>query len=186
MPLGSYLPVLPAPGIRLNDCVFSEPTRLDGWTPPQFAGLFGIFVADPNWAPKPFQPLYFGEFGNNASASQLLGECRSLIAASRGQTLMVSVLPLPFSTTSQRCALRSELIWAYNPPCQSDGGKTSPMDLAQKLDELEKRHQEQTSQVMLLLANVNRIFGPLPEPPRRRSIGFLPQSEPTNESATRR
>ncbi|HEV3196652.1 MAG TPA: hypothetical protein VGZ73_02065 [Bryobacteraceae bacterium] len=180
MSLGSYLP---APGIRFNDCVFTEPTRLDGWTPPLCAGLFGIFVADPNWAPKPFQPLYFGEFGNNAPASRLLGECRSLIAVSRGKTLLVSVLPLPFSTTSQRCALRSELISAYNPLCQAGGSSTSPMDLAHKLDEIEKRHQEQTAQVMLLLASVNRIFGPLPEPPPRRGIGFLPPSEPANESA---
>lgn len=183
MPLGSYLP---APGIRFNDCIFSEPTRLDGWTPPQCAGLFGIFVADPNWAPKPFQPLYFGEFGNNTPTSALLGECRNLIAASRGKALLVSVLPLPFSTTSQRCALRSELVRAYNPPCQPDGSKTAPLDLAYKLDELEKRHQEQTAQVMLLLANVNRIFGPLPEPPRRRAIGFLPNAEPANESANSR
>src|SRR5579863_2387122 len=138
MSLGSYLL---APGIRFNDCVFSEPTRLDGWTPPHCAGLFGIFVADPNWAPKPFQPLYFGEFGNNAPASALLSECRNLIAASRGKTLLVSVLPLPFSTTSQRCALRSELICAYNPLCQTDGSKTTPLDLAHKFDELEKRHQ---------------------------------------------
>jgi hypothetical protein len=98
----------------------------------------------------------------------------------------VSVLPMPFSTTSQRCALTSELIWAYNPPCQPEGSKTAPVDLVRKLDELEKRHHEQTAQVMLLLANVNRIFGPLPEPPRHRTIGFLPQSEPTNEPASPR
>jgi hypothetical protein len=176
MSLGSYLP---APGIRFNDCMFSEPTRLDGWTPPRFAGLFGIFVADPNWAPRPFQPLYFGEFGNNLPASRLLGECGGLIAASRGKTLLVSILPLPFSTTSQRCALRTELIQAYNPLCQSNGSQTPPMDLAYKLHEFEKRHQEQTAQVMLLLANVNKVFEPLPEQPRRR-IGFLPQAEPAS------
>jgi len=123
---------------------------LDGWTPPQCAGLFGIFVADPNWAPKPYQPLYFGEFGNNVPASRMLGECRILIAASRGKTLLVSVLPLPFSTTSQRCAIQSELISAYNPLCQAD------------------------------------IFVPLPEEPRRRRIGFLPQFEPASESASSR
>jgi hypothetical protein len=177
MSLGSYFP---APGIRLNDSFFSEPTRLDGWTPPRCAGLFGIFVADPNWAPKPFQPLYFGEFGNNTSLPAVLGECRNLIAASRGKTLLVSVLPMPFSTTLQRCALRSELIWAYNPLCQADTRPADPMDVARKLDELEKRHQEQTAQVMLLLANVNRILGPQPEPPPRRNIGFLPQLEPAH------
>jgi hypothetical protein len=175
MLLGSYML---APGIRFNDCVFTEPARLDGWIPPGCAGLFGIFVADPNWAPKPFQPLYFGEFGNNTSASALLADCQSALADSRGKVLMVAVLAMPFSTTSQRLALRNELIWAYNPPCQSNGHTPPRADLARKLDELEKRHQEQTAQVMLLLANVNRIFEPQPEQPRRRSIGFLPQVEP--------
>jgi len=123
MPLGSY-PF--SPGIRFNDCVFSEPTRLDGWTPPKCAGLFGIFVADPNWAPKPFQPLYFGEFGNNASPRTLLGECRNLLRASSGRPLMISVFPLPFSTTSQRRALRCELIHAYNPTFQLEEAEETP------------------------------------------------------------
>jgi hypothetical protein len=123
MPLGPY-PL--QPGIRFNDCIFTEPTRLDGWTPPKCAGLFGIFVADANWAPKPYQPLYFGEFGNNASAQALLGECRSMFSGMGGRTLMVAVFPLPFSTTSQRHALRSELIHAYNPVCQGDEGKETP------------------------------------------------------------
>jgi len=177
MPLGSYLL---APGIRFNDCVFSEPTRLDGWTPPNCAGLFGIFIADPNWAPKPFQPLYFGEFGNNASAAALLSECPGLLSAARGKTLMVSVLLMPFTTTSQRCALKSELIAAYNPPIQPEVGQLRRMDLFRKLDEFEKRHQEQTAQVMQLLASVNRIFEPQPQQPRRRGIGFLPQEEPAS------
>jgi len=87
--------------------------------------LFGLFLADPNWAPKPFQPLYFGEFGNNAPAQSLLAECRGVLAASSGKTLMVAVLPLPFSTTSQRQALRRELVQAYNPVYQSsDGAET--------------------------------------------------------------
>jgi hypothetical protein len=178
MSLGSYLL---APGIRFNDCFFSEPTRLAGWTPPKCAGLFGIFVADPNWAPKPFQPLYFGEFGNNASAATLFTECQSLFARSSGRMLLVAALPLPFSTTSQRRALRSELIHAYNPVCQAELSKTPSTDLARRLDEIEKRHQEQTAQVMLLLANTNRIFEVQPETSKpRRSFGFLPQSEPAN------
>ncbi len=174
MPLGSYLF---APGIRFNDCVFSEPTRLDGWTPPKCAGLFGIVVADPNWSPKPYQALYFGEFGNNASAAVLLADCQNLFSACQGKTLLVTVLPMPYSTTSQRCALRSELVWAYNPPYQTERAESGGRDLARKLEELEKRHQEQTAQVMLLLANANRNFELQPEPPRR-SIGFLPQAEP--------
>jgi len=45
-------------------------------------------------------------------------------------------------------------------------------DLAHKLDELEKKHEEQTTQLRLLLANINRLFEPQTEP-SRRPIGFL-------------
>jgi len=182
MSLGSYMLT---PGIRFNDCTFSEPTPLDGWTPPKCAGLFAIVVGDPSWAPRPFHALYFGEFGNNISLAVLMASCYSLLGAYRGKTLMVSVLPMPFSTTAQRCALRSELIWAYNPPFQTDGAERERVDLARKLEELEKRHQEQTAQVMLLLANANRGPEPLPEP-RRRSIGFLSPSEPADSGSGER
>src|ERR1051325_8632734 len=102
-------PQLTTPGIRFNDCSFTEPTHLAGWTPPKCAGLFGILVADLNWAPRPFQPLYFGEFGNNPPALPLFDIGNSLLAAAKGRALLVSVLPMPFSTTSQRWALRNEL-----------------------------------------------------------------------------
>jgi len=40
--------------------------------------------------------------------------------------LYVAVLPMPFTTTVQRCALRDELIWAYNPAWQRSGGNRVP------------------------------------------------------------
>jgi hypothetical protein len=159
---------LVAAGIRFNDFVFSEPTPLAEWLPPKYAGLFVIVARDPNWAPKPFQPLYFGEFGNNAPPS-----------TARADALFVAVLPMPFSTTAERTAARDQLIWAYKPLCQENRSPSAATgELARKLEALEKKHEEQTNQVGLLLATVNRFFEPQPEPPRRR-IGFLPpQSAP--------
>lgn len=101
-------------GIRFNDFFFTEPISLSAWTLPKCAGLYCVLVDDPNWAPKSFQPLCFGEFGNNAQTSAILRDCLHT-ATAKGKTLFVSVLPLPFSTTQQRMALRNELIWAYNP-----------------------------------------------------------------------
>lgn len=111
---------MPPTGIRFNDCFFVEPVRLVDWTPPRCAGLAVVLTADPNWAPKPFQPLYFGEFGNNTPAHVLLQECARLITATGGRMLAVAVVALPFSTTAQRIALRNELIRAYNPTCQGE------------------------------------------------------------------
>src|SRR5579862_2720379 len=106
--MNSYLV---GPGIRFNDCMFSEPALLSNWTPPKFAGLFVVLAADTNWAPRTFQPIYFGEFGNNAR-SLPTGSIR--IPAHCGP-LFISVLPMPFSSSAQRTELRSQLAWAYNP-----------------------------------------------------------------------
>ncbi len=136
-------------GIRFNDCFFSEPMRLSDWTPPRCAGLFAILVADRNWAPKPFEALYFGEFGNNAPPGAAIADCAGLIAEAWNSMLLVSVLPLPFSTTAQRLALRSELAGAYHPAW----GRAAASAQASATIEV-------------------------PEEPRRR-IGFLPFAEPT-------
>lgn len=157
------------PGIRFNDFVFSEPVPLGTWTPPKFAGLFVVLAGDNNWSPRPFQPLYFGEFGNNAPCRAGLGSSR--VPMQRG--LFISVLPLPFSSSAQRLEARNQLVWAYNPIYQP-AGMPPPNELARKLDELEKKHEEQSTQFRLLLASLNRFFEPLPEPAHRRPIGFRP------------
>jgi hypothetical protein len=161
-------------GIRFNDCVFSEPTSLSHWTPPRCACLYTVLVADLNWAPKPFQPLYFGEFGNNW-AERLLEKARDFAARLPGREVFVAVLPMPFSTTAQRLMLRNELVWAYNPPCSMPTGETaSPTELVRQLDELERRHQEETAELRLLFAKAHASL----EPPRpHRRIGFVPTSE---------
>jgi hypothetical protein len=101
------------PGIRFNDCIFSEPVPLANWIPPGCGGIVAVLAHDPNWAPRPFRALYFGEFGNDSA--RIAG----------GNHLFVSVLPMPFSTSAQRRVFRDELISGYNPSCQasSDIGK---------------------------------------------------------------
>jgi hypothetical protein len=136
-----------ASGIRFNDCMFSEPARLEGWIAPQFAGVYAVLAADPNWAPKAFQPLYFGEFGNATPGSDFFYECAGLVQGAGERTLFVAVLAMPFSTTSQRWAICNELVRAYHPVCQAATA------LAGNRTAIETR-----------------------TPPRRR-IGFMPQTE---------
>jgi hypothetical protein len=164
-----------ASGIRFNDCFFSEPIALGSGSFPRCAGLFVILVEDRNWAPKPFQPLCFGEFGNNAPVDLLLHEAVHSLKRAQGKALYLSVTALPFSTTAQRWALFSELVRAYNPPGQAGENRTPPSDLVQKLEELEKRHHEQTAQLMWLRASADHLFGVFPE---RRRIGFQPEAVP--------
>jgi hypothetical protein len=167
--MNSYLVV---PGIRFNDYMFSEPVPLGNWGAPKFAGLFTILARDTNWAPKPFQPLCFGEFGNNCPGPMAI---ESIRLPANAEALFVSVLPMPFSSSGQRCEVRDQLLWAYNPVYQRSAMPPARNELARKLDELEKRHEEQTTQFQLLMASINRLFEPLPVPPRR-PIGFLPET----------
>jgi hypothetical protein len=171
-------PLAPS-GIRFNDCFFTEPVDLSAWTPPKCAGLFAILVADPNWAPKGFQPIYFGEFGNNSPSGALVQNCSEVAGAAQGKHLFVSVFLMPFSTSQQRWTLRNELTWAYHPTCQQDVQKPPVQDLAYKLAELEKKHQEQTAQFMQLVASMNPNLDAAPA--RRRRIGFVPLAEPATE-----
>src|SRR5438034_11811399 len=158
------------PGIRFNDCLFTEPTRLADWNAPQYAGLFVILAKDPNWAPKPYQPLYFGEFGNNTPEALLPGKHTPFPGIESDTTLFISVLPMPFSTTAQRWALRNELLWSYHPPWQTGEVRPAGTGLANQLGGADKK-PEDAAQILFLLTGVN--LEPQPKQPRRR-IGFLP------------
>jgi len=169
-----------ASGIRFNDCVFSEPVTFANWTPPGCGGLFAVLMFDPSWAPRPLRAIYFSEFGNNTSARQVFQDCSRVLYSVREKHLFISALPMPFTTTAQRRALLDELITGYHPAYQNHTSAAAS-DLAHKVNELEKRHQEQNAQVMLLAAGINRFFEPqIPAPPRRR-IGFNPLPEPGSQ-----
>ena len=166
-------PFLVAPGIRFDDYVFSEPRPLIEVAVPKCCGLLVVLIRDPNWSPKPFQPLCFQEFGNNARENFLAFDPIRLARTRQADTLFMSVLAMPYSTAAQRRDMRNQLARAYNPFCQARIPVQS--ELVDKLDELERKNEEQTMQVRLLLTSLNRLFEPQPEP-RRRHIGFLPES----------
>src|SRR5260370_36754178 len=97
------------PGVRFNDCMFTEPIPLTAWYPPPCPGILAILARNQHWAPKPLQPLWVGEFGNDGARGA------NLPPSVNRQDLFLSVLPMPHSTTTQRRALCDELISAYNP-----------------------------------------------------------------------
>src|SRR5204863_4090958 len=107
-----------APGIRFDSYVFSEPRRLVEGALPKCGGVLAILVRDPNWAPKPFQPLCFREFGNNSRDG--LGTYDP-VRLDRADALFLSYVALPFSTAAQRREIQNELARAYNPFYQTAG-----------------------------------------------------------------
>jgi hypothetical protein len=164
-------------GVRFNDCLFSEPATLAAWRPSACAGILAILARNPQWGPRPLQPLYFGEFGNDAPHG------RSLPANIHREDLLVSVLPMPYSTIAQRRALCGELIASHNPVWQANRDVVPVAELARKVDELSARQQEQSQQILSLLAHLAKLFAPQPVG-RRKPIGFLAELAPTAAPAT--
>lgn len=162
------------PGIRFNDCLFTEPVPLPHWQPPPCGGIAALLTRNPQWGPRPLQPLYFVEFGNDAPTPSMAPR---LPGNTRAEDLLIAVLPMPFSSVAQRRSLCKELIGAYNPACQADGRVLPVTDLAQKVDELEARQQEQSRQILSLLSSIGKLFEPQPVTPHR-PIGFLPDLAP--------
>lgn len=122
---------------------------------PKCAGIIAVLVNDPNWAPKAYQVVYFGDFGYNTPGGALPFNYQRLQSATHGRQLMVAVLPLPYSTTAQRRELRNELVGAYNPEFQREG-TLNPVDE--------------------FVASHHHTYITAPEAPRRR-IGFMPEVE---------
>ena len=161
-------------GIRFNVYLFTDPVPLTSWRPPGCAGVVAILSRNPQWAPKPLQALYFAEFGNNAASHTVVPRFPE---QTRVEDLLVAVLPMPYSNVTQRRAVWKELIAAYNPACQGNGLAMSTVELANKVEELEARQQEQSQQILSLLTYIGKLFEPQPVAPRR-PIGFLPQVVP--------
>jgi hypothetical protein len=164
------------PGVRFNDSLFSEPAPVGMWRPTGCGGILAILTPNSQWGPRPFQPLYFGEFGNDAMRGV------NLRANIQRDDLLVSVLPMPYSTAAQRRALCNDLIASHNPVWQANR-TVVPEELARKVDELAARQQEQSQQILSLLAHLARLFGPQPVGPRK-AIGFLAELAPTPAPVT--
>lgn len=156
----SFYPIA-GTGIRFNDCLFSEPVTMSHWVPPHTAGIAVVLVRDARWAPRPFQPICFAEFGNSSRLVQPMSGY-----------FYVATFPMPFSTSGQRRALRRDLIASYNPVGQP-AETSAAEDLSRRINELEARQQEQNAQIVTMLSHLCKLFEPQPVGPRR-PIGFVP------------
>lgn len=167
-------------GIRFNDYLFTDPVPLAQWRPSACAGVVVVLARNSQWAPKPLQPLFFSEFGNNTAGGTIAA---ALHSGARADDLLISAMPMPFSSVAQRRAVCKELIAAYNPAWQSSGMVVSTTQLAHQVEELEARQQEQSQQILSLLAYIGKLFEPPPVVPRR-PIGFLAPLRPAEAGAT--
>lgn len=148
-------------GIRFQQYWFTEPVPLAGWRPPAVPGIAVILQRNPQWGPKPLEPLYFGD-------------CTELPHARR-EDLMVAMMPMPYSHPAQRRAVCGELM--------TTRASLSVADLARKIDAMEARQQEQGERILSLLTYLVRLFEPQPVR-QRNAIGFLTELAPVAATGT--
>lgn len=176
----------PPLGIRFGRYLFSEPVPLRGfWVPPRTAGLYVILVPDPTWLPRPFQPIFFGEFSPDRPNPVTYREYIAWFRAAAGRDLHVAVLDAQSGASGQLPLVKRELTHTYEPICDYQAQNEFVGDgVSRKLDLLEKKDYEHDALLRVVLAAVGRLLEPPPEPPRKRQIGFLPDP-PSGPSAAR-
>jgi len=86
--------------------------RLEGWTPPRCARSLCDSGNRSKLGPKRLQPIISG-IRNNVAAVALLSDYPFFVRAAKGNTLLVCVLPMPFTTYCTTVGGRNELVWAY-------------------------------------------------------------------------
>src|SRR5262245_25648048 len=162
-------------GIRFADYIFSNPTLLERCTfPARSIGIFVVLVPDPTWGPWHLQPLYFGQFRPDGESEMSVTEQILCLRAAAGKPLYVSSYPVPMEHAFELSGIQRELIDHYWPMVNRRPTDDRAVDLAHKLDAVEKRIHEQEALLKLALAAVGQMGQSFPEPKRRSVVGFQP------------
>ena len=161
-------------GIRFADYIFTNPISIERCTfPAGSIGIFVVLVPDPTWGPWHLQPLYFGQFRPDGESEMSVTEQILCLRVAAGKPLYVASHALPIDHALELSRIKRELIERYWPIVNRRPTDDPTVDMAHKLDAVEKRILEQETLLKLALAAVGQMGQPSPEP-KRRSVGFQP------------
>ncbi len=172
-------------GIRFGDTVFSEPVPLARWWPPRGTGLYVVLVPDFTWLPRPFQPVYVGEYGQGC-VRVTSDEYLSWYRVAAGRDLYVAAHEIPDARATQAPVLKEEIVRMYTPVCNRRWSEPAPADaLARRLETIERRDLDQDALLKVLVAALSRVLTPPPEP-AKKEYGFKPadRREPRESTAS--
>src|SRR5262245_46732776 len=155
-------------GIRFGDYVFSPPASLDRFAlPPRAAGLYVILMPDSSWAPWHLQPLFFGEFGPDRQARMNEAQQMCCLKVAAGRRLYFALYAVHHQSGLAISEIRKELIAHYSPVSNLESIDHAA-DLAQRLQGLETRVNEQDAILKLALAALGQTVQiQQPEPKKR-------------------
>ena len=106
--------------LQFGTITFSDPVKLAHWRPDVVAGLYCVCVANRNWQPVPYQPLYFG-IAKNLAEEDLLGKqvaLESWVAhAITPNKLLVAHARLSHFSEDDLLLFERQLVAQYQPAC---------------------------------------------------------------------
>jgi hypothetical protein len=106
--------------LQFGSITFTNPVKLAQWRPDDVSGLYCVCVANRNWQPVPYQPLYFG-IAKNLAEENLLGEQVALDAwtahAGSPNKLLVAHAGLPYFSMDDLLLFERKLVAQYQPAC---------------------------------------------------------------------
>jgi len=172
-------------GIRFGDYVFSHPASLDRFAlPPRAAGLYVILMPDSSWAPWHLQPLFFGEFGPDRQTRMNEAQQMCCLKVAAGRRLYFALYAVDHQSGWAISEIKKELIAHYSPVSNLESLDRAA-DLAQRLEGLEKRINEQDAVLKLAFAALGQTVQLQQPEPKKRIVGFGPDpAGPRRDSAT--
>jgi len=146
-------------------------------------GIYAVLVPDPTWGPRQFQPIFFGVFNTQRPYQLSTDEYSCCLRVAAGKALYIATYNLAAHDPSESHRIQRELIHAYGPVCNREAVDTPSLDLAHKLDALEKKNQEHELLLKVILAAIGHLVQP-PQEIKRRAVGFQPVESSTNRQST--
>ena len=106
--------------LQFGTITFTDPVKLAQWRPDNVAGLYCVCVANRDWQPVPYQPIYFG-IANNLADEDLLGDQVALDSwaahAAAPNKLLVAHASLPLFSDDDLLRFERQLVAQYQPAC---------------------------------------------------------------------
>lgn len=106
--------------LQFGSITFTDPVKLAQWRPDDVAGLYCVGIADRQWQPVPYQPIYFG-IAKNLAEENLLGNQVALESWSAyteaPSKLLVAHASLSYFSLDDLLLFERQLVAQYQPPC---------------------------------------------------------------------
>jgi hypothetical protein len=130
-------------------------------------------MPDSNWGPWHLQPLFFGEFGPDRQVHMSQAQQISCLKVAAGRSLYFALYAVPDPSAWAISEIKKELVVSYRPVSNLESLDRTA-DLAQRLESMERKINEQEAVLKLALAALGQTVQLQQPEPKKRIVGFRP------------